>query len=117
MSDHYFTATHPTARKSHTCLLCGRAIEVGEKYRRQGYVYDGRKSETKCCAQCEAFAQALYKVGFEGDEGGWFYLPELDAGEVAYCGFSFEHRLYRARWRNEYGELVMPASLIEPNHT
>lgn len=116
MSDYYFPSTHPTARKQHTCVLCGRTIERGEAYRRQVYVYDGRKGETKCCAQCEAFAKALYAAGFEGEGGGWFYLPELDASEVAYCGFSLEHRRYRDRWRNDEGELVMPSTLLEYAH-
>ena len=105
MSDHYVTATWPTARKEHTCHMCSRTIGKGETYRRQGYVFDGRRSHTKVCEQCAYFAEALFKSGFESEEGGWAYLPELDSGEVAYCGFSKPHDLYRHKWRRYDGHL------------
>jgi len=110
MSDWWFDATYPKARKEHVCHMCARTIGPGEAYRRQGYVSDGRKSATKVCAQCEAFATILHKLGFEGEEGGWAYLPELEQGEVAYCGYSAEMQAFRAQWRNDDGSLYDWAS-------
>lgn len=94
----YFTSTRPTARKPHRCDQCGRWIAVGERYRRQGYVFDGRIGSTRVCTQCVEFAEALFRLGFEGDEGGWAYLPELESSEVAYVGLSREHDLFKQRW-------------------
>jgi hypothetical protein len=106
MSDAFFSATYPKARKTHKCDQCGRVIESGETYRRQGMVYDGRISASVVCLQCASFAEAVFKVGFESEEGGWAWLPDLDSSEVAYCGLSVEHGLYKTRWRDSTGNLV-----------
>jgi hypothetical protein len=98
-------ATYPRAVKEHVCEQCGRTIEPGESYRRQGYVWDGRMRQTKCCAQCERLSEVLYRAGFEGDEGGWPYLPEIDQGEAAHCGYGNEMRLFRFHWRAADGSL------------
>jgi hypothetical protein len=88
--------------------MCSRVIEVGEKYRRQGGVFDGRMYSTLCCLQCEAFATVLHKVGFEDDYGGWPWIAELSASEVAHCGFSQEWDLFKRKWRETNGLLVVP---------
>lgn len=112
MADVFFSAEYPRARKEHRCDQCGRTIQVGEVYRRQGGVWDGRMSTSICCLQCEAFAEALYKLGFEDENsGGYPWLPELDGGEVAHCGYSREHEMFRRRWQNDDGTLyVYPVS-------
>ena len=112
--DAFFSATYPKARKTHICQQCGRDIEPGETYRRQGMVWDGRMSASIVCLQCEAFAEAVYKLGFEGDEGGWAWLPDVDSSELAYCGLSVEHGLYKRRWRDSDGNLVTYPQAEEP---
>lgn len=108
MSDVFFSATYPKARKPHRCDQCSRTIEPREIYRRQGMVWDGRMSSSIMCLQCEAFAEVLYKAGFENDEGGWVWLPELDTSEVAECGYGVEHDLFKRKWRESNGLLVVP---------
>ena len=106
MSDIFFDATWPKARKGHDCDQCSRTIERGETYRAQSMIWDGRPSRSKICAQCAKFAEALFKVGFENEEGGWAWLPEVDRDEAAYCGFSVQMDLFWAKWRNSVGVLV-----------
>lgn len=105
MADVFFQATHPRARKAHKCTMCTREIGVGEVYRRQGGIFDGRAYTNLCCVQCEEFAVALFKAGFEGDEGGWPWISELEESEVAHVGYSKEMQLFRERWQRG-GELV-----------
>lgn len=108
MSDFAYEATYPKARKEHRCEMCGRVIGVGEKYRRQGGVYDGLGYTTLVCLQCEAFAQVLHRAGFENDEGGWPWISELDQSEVAYVGLSREFQQFLADWRGLDGNLIEP---------
>lgn len=42
-----------TARKEHMCSLCGRKIEVSEKYSRHSGVYDGKFFDHKHHLLCE----------------------------------------------------------------
>lgn len=42
----------PTARKAHKCRECGRAIESGEKYHVERFVFDGELTTHKTCAHC-----------------------------------------------------------------
>jgi len=105
MSDVFFAATYPKARKAHVCAMCHRAIERGETYRRQGYVYDGRRDATKLCTQCYTFAGILSKLGFEDDEGHWPWIGEVDQSEVAHCGYSAEMGHFRMGWRLSDGSL------------
>ena len=86
MADVFFEPTKPKARKVHLCSQCGRGIQPGEFYRRQGYVYDGAMGAVISCEQCSEFARLLHDAGFENEEGGWPWIPEVDQGEVAYCG-------------------------------
>lgn len=110
MSDTYFSATYHKARKEHRCELCKRVIERGEQYRRQSGVYDGRMYRVICCLQCEAFATLLQAIGFENDEGGWPWIAELDRGEVAECGYGHEYDLFKQKWLDSDGLLVIPLS-------
>jgi hypothetical protein len=57
----FFTATEPTARKQHICDLCGRPINVGEKYSRFEGKADGEMFCTKnhlfCADVIERYCQ------------------------------------------------------------
>ena len=52
MSDFFREATSPTARVQHLCKYCGEQIEVGEIYKRQTGVYDGRWFINKFHPEC-----------------------------------------------------------------
>jgi hypothetical protein len=61
----------PTARKTHTCSDCGRAIRPGETYRRQDNVYDDHRYSWKTCEHCGVLVAHIYRVerGWPWDEG------------------------------------------------
>lgn len=105
MGDVTFASTKPRARKAHLCVQCGRFIARGETYHRQGGIYDGVAFTNRCCEQCIAFVQALFDAGFESEDGGWPWISNLDASEVAYVGLSREMQLFRDRWQRD-GVLV-----------
>jgi len=114
MSDIFFDATWPKARKEHVCDQCSRRIERGETYRTQSMIWDSSPSRSKVCAQCVKLAEALFKAGFEGEEGGLAWLTEVDRSEAAYCGFSVQMNLFWARWRDSAGVLVdYPADEVQ----
>lgn len=49
----------PTARKAHTCDLCGGPIQPGEQYDRQTNIYDGRVYDYCICVPCRDVVAAL----------------------------------------------------------
>ena len=49
---------HPTARKEHECMFCGRIIRKGEKYHRSTFVYDDVYDWVEC-DKCEFVACEL----------------------------------------------------------
>ena len=59
---------HPTARKEHECMFCGRMIKKGEKYHRMtllnDYVYDWVE-----CEKCEFVSHELNMYDDCDDEG------------------------------------------------
>lgn len=70
-------STTPTARKPHRCELCGRRIDVGEKYTANKNVFDGRVYTFKECAHCKA----LQRVTSFGD-----HLDECSRYGDGFCG-------------------------------
>jgi len=40
------------ARKVAKCMECGRSIQTGELYKREGYLFEGAISTHRTCAQC-----------------------------------------------------------------
>lgn len=48
-----------TAKKEHVCDYCGLKIEVGEKYKDQTNVYDGRLYHWKSHLSCQELTKAL----------------------------------------------------------
>lgn len=68
----------PRARKEHRCNACRETIKPGDRYRREGYVFDGYKGTNIHCRRCWEIIEALLDK-CEPDEGIDF---DLDCGEV-----------------------------------
>ena len=45
--------SQPKARAKHVCIWCGQHIEVGERYRHEKSIYDGRWQDHKWHLECE----------------------------------------------------------------
>lgn len=59
-----------TARKVHACRCCGAAaIQPGETYTRETYVYDGQIYDWVMCAPCRVIAGDVYDWAGSPDEG------------------------------------------------
>lgn len=58
-----FIHSYPRARKTHRCTMCGRTIEIGEKYLR-GAGLDGTAWSWKECTHCEA-ARIAYDIPWD----------------------------------------------------
>lgn len=59
-----------TARKPHRCLCCGAiAIQPGQMYHRETYVYDGRVYDWVSCADCNMIGGDVYEWYGEPGEG------------------------------------------------
>lgn len=58
------------ARKAHVCETCNdTAIQPGETYTRDTYVYDGRMYDWVQCAACSAIGGIVYEWAGCPDEG------------------------------------------------
>lgn len=105
--------SEPVARKPHKCTECRREIRVGEKYLREGLLFDGRKSTVKTCEHCQVVRSWL------SDEcGGWMYEGvEEDITEHAREGYGVDViRLavgMRRFWTTRKGELMPIPALPE----
>lgn len=55
-----------TARKEHRCCECKRTIRPGEKYQRDGGLWDGVFTVYKTCYDCLTVRNTFFK-------GGWVY--------------------------------------------
>lgn len=49
----------PTARKPHTCILCERDIEIGEKHRQWVGLNYGQFCDARSHVKCESFRLTL----------------------------------------------------------
>ena len=47
------------ARKEHRCGECDRSIQLGEKYRNEVTIYDGRFDINKTCIDCDSVREHL----------------------------------------------------------
>lgn len=52
LSYHLFSESFPKARKIHRCIWCGETILVGQEYRRENSVYDGRFQDHAWHLEC-----------------------------------------------------------------
>lgn len=72
-----------TARKSHHCANCNTiAIQRGEKYVRDVYVYDGRVYTWISCHDCNEIAGKVYD---------WCYSPDEGVGADEFQEWAEEH--------------------------
>ena len=67
MYDHLKTEVRK-AGKSHRCNWCGKAIEKGERYEYQKFVYDGEMCDWKAHLACSRIASAIWDY-VDPDEG------------------------------------------------
>lgn len=78
-----------TARKPHRCLCCGVvAIQPGQRYHREVYVYDGSACTWISCADCDAIA---------GDVYDWYGAPDEGVSADECDEWAHEHRSEDAR--------------------
>lgn len=72
-----------TARKVHSCATCGGgAIQPGQTYQRDTYVYDGRVYDWVMCEECEALASRVF---------AWVSYAEDGIGSEDYEEWAREH--------------------------
>lgn len=85
----FYTSTCHTARKRHTCLLCGEDIEIGERYLRESGKYEGEFFDSCYHLECD---DIITRYCREMDEDEWDpdaiwewlndrYCRECDHGE------------------------------------
>lgn len=59
-----------TARKAHRCSTCAaEAIQPGQTYRREAYVWDGRAYTWVNCQPCAEISSAVFDWAYWPDEG------------------------------------------------
>lgn len=95
------------AIKPHKCRECCRAIDPGETYHVDRFVWDGKFDAFKTCSHCMVVRGWLY------DEcGGWcFGAVREDISEHAYSG-GYTMGVYRLavgmrwKWRTPSGKLL-----------
>ena len=65
MSYVLLSESFPRAKKQYDCIWCGQKIEVGEKYCREGSVYDGRMQNHQWHIECSLDSQRYFKESGE----------------------------------------------------
>ena len=71
------------ARKKHTCDLCGKIIDKGEKYEYQKFIYDGAFYEWRSHLACSRVSSAIWDYA-DPDEG--MSSDEFDSTCADVCG-------------------------------
>lgn len=64
-------ATTPVARKPHTCSLCSRTIDPGERYRRTRLVWDDAPYTFKECDHCAALVRVTDVMEWADEDSGY----------------------------------------------
>ena len=94
-----------TARKDHRCTECGRAICIGEAYRRETIVFEHARSTWKTCLHCQRVRDWL-----SVECGGWaFGEIEEDIHEHAESGYGMRVKMMAVgmdrKWQRKDGRL------------
>lgn len=106
---------HPVARKEHTCSMCRRTIEPGERYNRQRCIGDDGPYVFKDCAHCSALVAILHAV-----EGDWydtdFGYTEYDVAELDPTTIRTARLkvMWKRHWRRRDGALYPVPERIRP---
>lgn len=102
--------TRPRARVEHTCMLCGRTIRPGERYGRQGNVFDGHAYSWIECDHCDVLSTVLWYDTDVWDEGiGPDEAQEWEPD--TFWGLRLK-ALYCRRWTRRDGSLCPIPRLI-----
>ena len=73
-----------TARKPHRCGSCSTvAVQPGDTYTRESYVYDGRAYTWVSCADCAALMPEVWD---------WAGMPDEGVGPDEYAEWALDHR-------------------------
>lgn len=65
------STSRPVARKPHPCFYCrGRAVHVGQRYRRDTLTFDGRIYGVIVCAPCQEIEGQVFDWSTSADEAG-----------------------------------------------
>lgn len=60
----------PVARKVHYCRCCGApAVQPGDKYTRETWVYDGRVYDWVSCSECDSIHNLVWAWVWDYDGG------------------------------------------------
>lgn len=110
--------TDHVARKDHKCRECFRAINPGEKYHVDKYIFEGDFTVHKTCAHCMVARSWL------SDEcGGWMYgAVEEDVREHCTEGHEYPFGVYRLavgmarKWTRRTGALMPLPALPMTTH-
>lgn len=54
-----YVVTHPRGRRERLCSECFAVIQVGERYARHAYLFDGSWSTSVLCALCDRLGEAV----------------------------------------------------------
>ena len=87
------------ARKKHTCDLCGKIIDKGEKYEYQKFIYDGAFYEWRSHLACSRVSSAIWDYA-DPDEG--MSSDEFDSTCADVCGVFICPDC--PEWNKEYGD-------------
>ncbi len=98
----HWTSTHPKARVSHRCVMCGRTVHPGETYLRTAAMGEGTAWTWKECVHCAAFVQYAYGISWHEDSYGEELLIEFEPKTVAQARVRAQHR---RQWRRRDGSL------------
>ena len=88
-----------SARKKHTCDLCGKIIDKGEKYEYQKFIYDGAFYEWRSHLACSRVSSAIWDYA-DPDEG--MSSDEFDSTCADVCGVFICPDC--PEWNKEYGD-------------
>jgi hypothetical protein len=76
-----FKSVDPVAHKEHTCCECKRTILVGEKYRKESGIWQGRPNRYKTCSDCLSVRNEFFCNSYIY-QGMWVnvveYLQDVD---------------------------------------
>ena len=70
-----FKSVDPVAHKEHTCCECKRTILIGEKYRKESGIWEGRPNRYKTCPDCLSVRNEFFCEGYMYQEM-WEYVEE-----------------------------------------